>query len=494
VDLERTLAGQLVTSKILLGYTARPSEFVRDGVNSDFSVHTLVDAQTGQIRYRVEGSLLLFRPDVSLAEMQSSFEAGTSFRITAVHLKDDRLEINLRQTFGKSTVVKLMFGKGWQSRYDAASVEEKLARVFSFGQPAQQEMEAEQAPPQERPVETPTQSQVPATQVETAAQPTTPATPVATAESPANRVSVPPSPPQQPEQREPATPESARPAVIDCNAIRHIALFSLPDASSSPVGTLQCGEKVLALGQQQDWARVRTQQGVEGYAYRGYVSYGKPFFSEQAPQQPAAQAPQEQPKGLPPCPFHSVLRNGWSSSRSDTTYECEIVGDNSLQPNTCYMWDETKTEWNPYATVPCDTPESLASVKPTMQPNIPAVAPLTSQEGQQAQAESPAPPPLPPESPGFFESCYSWLCSSPWWDLLGLLCLGVLAFFVYLAYQDGANTFGEALATAIGYFFRLLFAIIKFAVAAVLIVSFCWAGLSVLAGIWAFITGRDRKS
>jgi hypothetical protein len=294
-ELEQALVGQVVTSKILLGDRARPTDLVRQGITWDLPVHTLVEAETGEIRYRVEDRLLLERPDVSPGEMGPSFRAGTSFRISAINFKDDRLEIRLKQISGRTTEVKLMLGKGWQSRYDAASVQAKLGLVFTSDQSGQREVEAEQAPPQAKPVETPTQSPVPAAQVETATQSTTPVTPIAAAESPANRVPLPPNPLQQPEQHKPATPESARPAFIDCNAVQHIALFSLPDASSSPVATLQCGEKVLALGQQQDWARVRTQQGVEGYAYGGYVSYGKPSSAGQATEGQPESSPEVTP-------------------------------------------------------------------------------------------------------------------------------------------------------------------------------------------------------
>ena len=68
---------------------------------------------------------------------------GESFRISAIHVKDNRLEIKLKKLGGQSAEVKLMMGKGWQSRYDAASVQEKLARVFVFW-PLGQETGAQQ--------------------------------------------------------------------------------------------------------------------------------------------------------------------------------------------------------------------------------------------------------------------------------------------------------------------------------------------------------------
>lgn len=298
-QLEHGLVGQVVTSKILLGDRARPSDVAREGITLDFPVHTLVNGETGHVSYRVEDALWLEWAEVYPDDMVRSFGTGTSFRISAIRIKDDRIEIKLNHLEGGSAEVKLLLGKGWQSKSDAASVEEILARIFTFGQPVQREMEAEQPSPQENPVEAPTQLQVPAPQVETAAQPTTPAIPIAAAESPANRVFVPPNPPQQAEEREPTTPESARPAFINCNAVQQVALFSLPDASSSPVGTLQCGEKVVALCQQQDWVRVRTQHDVEGFAYGGYVSHGDFLSCEQASDVAVQRSPSTQTNEQP---------------------------------------------------------------------------------------------------------------------------------------------------------------------------------------------------
>ena len=135
-QLKHALVGQVVTSRILLGNRARPNDVTRQDQTIDFPVHTLVDADTGEIAYRIEDPLLLEWAKVHPREMLRSFDAGTSFRISSIHLKDNWIEIKLKQLDGGSAEVKLMLGKGWQSRYDAAAVEAKLTRVFAFGQAA----------------------------------------------------------------------------------------------------------------------------------------------------------------------------------------------------------------------------------------------------------------------------------------------------------------------------------------------------------------------
>jgi hypothetical protein len=76
-QLKRALDGQVVTSRILLGNRARPSDVTRQGLTIDFPVHTLVDADTGEIAYRVEDPLLLEWAKVHSSEMLRSFDAGT---------------------------------------------------------------------------------------------------------------------------------------------------------------------------------------------------------------------------------------------------------------------------------------------------------------------------------------------------------------------------------------------------------------------------------
>ncbi len=310
-ELEHALVGQLVTSKILLGDRARPSDVTREGLTLDFPVHTLVDAETGEIAYRVEEPLLLERAEVHEEEMLRSFEAGTSFRISAIHVKDSRIEIKLKQLSGGSAEVKLMMGKGWQSKYDATSVQARLARVFSFEQSGQQQMEAGQPPPQAEPVETATQA-------------FTPAAPAAAVEAPANQASVPPNSAVHSEQSEPASQPSMRAAYVDCKALKQLELYPTPEASSSPVAVLQCGERVMAIGGQNGWVKVRTEQNVEGYLSHYFLSYGEPpSLGQSSAEQPAGpdRQPDSSAAAIAPGPDENVQQSPpQTSEQRPSTY------------------------------------------------------------------------------------------------------------------------------------------------------------------------------
>jgi DnaJ domain len=273
-QLKAALVGQVVTSRILLGNRARPRDVARQGLTIDFPVHTLVDAETGEIAYRVEDPLWLEWAKVDPSEMLRSFDPGTSFRISSVHLKDNRLEIKLKQLGGKSAEVKLLMGKGWQSRYGAAAVEASLARVFAFGQPSQQPTMAQQAQP-------PVKSDVP---VSGEAPPATPGVPVqGESQSPGGtgQVSLPADSEARPERPEPANQPVMRPAYVDCYGLKQVHLFPTPQASS-PIAELDCGEKVAAMGEQNGRVRVRTGQGVEGYVSNLFLAYGEPPVPDRA--------------------------------------------------------------------------------------------------------------------------------------------------------------------------------------------------------------------
>jgi hypothetical protein len=255
-ELEHALVGQVVTPKILLGDKARPK-----GVPYDVTVRTLVDAETGEIAYRAEDLLVL--AEVRPGEMQHYFATGTSFRITGIHIKGNRIEIKLKELSGGSTEVKLVLEEGWQSRYDAASVQALLARVFNFEQSGQQQMEAGQVPRQTEPVET--------------ATPTiTPAVPAAPVEAPANQAPVPPNSAVHSEQPEQASDFPIRPAYINCKT----------KPSNPP---FQCGEKVMAIGESPGWVKVRTGENWEGCVPSDSLVYGEPPTPVMQPAGPEAQ-------------------------------------------------------------------------------------------------------------------------------------------------------------------------------------------------------------
>ena len=277
-ELEQALAGQLVTSKIILGDTAMWSA---EGQSAVLPVHTLVDAETGEPEYVIEWKFL-GADRVQPGDMRHTFAVGTSFRIRGIRIRDDRIDIKLKRLSGESTEVKLMLGKGWQSKYDAATVQARLARVFAFGQPMQQQAGAGLAPPQAEPVQA-------------AAQTATPAATPMSAESPANQPPALPVSPSASPQAEPAGQASLRPAYVDCGALKQLELYPAPQASPSPVAVLQCGEKVSAIGEQEGWVKVRTGQGEEGYLSYYFLRYGEP----PSPGQPAGGQP-EAPAAVTP--------------------------------------------------------------------------------------------------------------------------------------------------------------------------------------------------
>lgn len=130
-ELEQALVGKTVVSRILLGGRAVPR-----GYEADYPVNTEVDSDTGEIGYRVEWAFM--RTGVEGGEIVRSFEIGSSFRVSGVSLKDDRIELKLKKVNGDSANLKVLLGKGWQSRLDADTVQIKLGRFLTLNpQPGQ---------------------------------------------------------------------------------------------------------------------------------------------------------------------------------------------------------------------------------------------------------------------------------------------------------------------------------------------------------------------
>jgi len=121
-DLERALEGKTFVSTVVLGGKAVPR-----GYSTDYPVNTIVSSD-GQVTYRVEWGLM--RTDVALREIRRRFDRGTSFRVTTVDLKDDRLELKLENATGDSAKLKLLLGSNWQSQMDVAAVLNALSHVL----------------------------------------------------------------------------------------------------------------------------------------------------------------------------------------------------------------------------------------------------------------------------------------------------------------------------------------------------------------------------
>lgn len=128
-ELEREFINKTVVSKIILGEKAIPP-----GYQTLYPVNTLVYPDRDDVTFRVEW--LEIRTEVG-PQMQNRFEGGSSFRITAIDFKDDRLELKLQSLNGRSAKLKLMLGAGWQSKFDVAAVQIQLARIFVLAEQPQ---------------------------------------------------------------------------------------------------------------------------------------------------------------------------------------------------------------------------------------------------------------------------------------------------------------------------------------------------------------------
>lgn len=122
-ELEATLKDKVVVSKIMLAGKGTPR-----GYQASYSVNTLVYTDLNEVKYRIEFGLM--RTDIGPNEMQRRFEIGTIFHVKSLVFKDDRLELGLESRSGDAARLKLMFGRGWQAKFDEPSVQSQLARVL----------------------------------------------------------------------------------------------------------------------------------------------------------------------------------------------------------------------------------------------------------------------------------------------------------------------------------------------------------------------------
>ncbi len=141
--LTGTLKGVEVVSTITIGDTGAPV-----GYNTPYPVNTLVYPD-GQIIYRVEWGLM--REQVG--RMGKSFAKGTTFQITSVDFKDDRLELKLLGRNRDSGRLKVMLGAGWQTRMTNATVAQILEKYLRL--PAAESVNVAPAAPLVAPLKLP---------------------------------------------------------------------------------------------------------------------------------------------------------------------------------------------------------------------------------------------------------------------------------------------------------------------------------------------------
>lgn len=121
-DLERTLVGKAVPSRVSIGSTAA----LRNGPGMQHPVSTLVYPDTSSVRYQVDslfGALFVDKGDYRLNYFQQS-----QFIVEKLDFKNDRLELHLKPQSGDSVKLKVMLGKDWQKNLDASAV---LAQIGS---------------------------------------------------------------------------------------------------------------------------------------------------------------------------------------------------------------------------------------------------------------------------------------------------------------------------------------------------------------------------
>jgi hypothetical protein len=127
-NLEKELVSRVLVSKIVIGGKGIPP-----GYSGAYPINTLIYPDKNNVVYRVEWGLIRGEAGPNMER----FNRGTSFRVTAVELKDDLLELKLQCLSGGSANLKLMLGAGWQTKFDVSFVQVQLARVFVLDEPLQ---------------------------------------------------------------------------------------------------------------------------------------------------------------------------------------------------------------------------------------------------------------------------------------------------------------------------------------------------------------------
>lgn len=110
--LKASLKGTQATAAVSIG-----DRGTFPGASDFLPVNTLAYPD-GQIAYRVEWGLA----HGEVTQMEKSFEIGTTFQISSVDLKDDRLELKLLGRNSDSGRLKLMLGPGWQTKMSNEAV------------------------------------------------------------------------------------------------------------------------------------------------------------------------------------------------------------------------------------------------------------------------------------------------------------------------------------------------------------------------------------
>ena len=135
-SLAASLKGTEAVSKITIGDKGVPSSI--PGQYAVLPVDTLVYPE-GQIVYQLEGGFI----PVVVEYLQTSFATGTTFQISGVGFKDDRLELKLTSRDSGSRHLKIMLGAGWQKRMTDQDVILAVSKFLSVPSAQPNTMEAD---------------------------------------------------------------------------------------------------------------------------------------------------------------------------------------------------------------------------------------------------------------------------------------------------------------------------------------------------------------
>lgn len=119
--LSTSLKGKDIVSKVAFGQSGWPS-----GGTQSLPVNTFIHPD-GTMDYRAELAILSF----SVTRLERSFGSGTRFKVDAVDIKSDRLELKLAAD-NTSTRVKFLFGTGWLTRTTNDEIRAMLGGYFAL--------------------------------------------------------------------------------------------------------------------------------------------------------------------------------------------------------------------------------------------------------------------------------------------------------------------------------------------------------------------------
>lgn len=104
--------------------------------------------------------------------------------------------------------------------------------------------------------------------------------------------------------------------------LKSVKLFSTPDYQAAAVTTLGCGESVVPLVHQDDWTKLQTQKGEEGFLPKWYVGF------------PTNSGPEKSTKCNRPSPMKNVEQFKKLKAAIDGFIDAENISDKDFRDTT----------------------------------------------------------------------------------------------------------------------------------------------------------------